>query len=73
MFDIFIRWLLLFITRMFRVLDPTDVKTVSNKTESCEKRILALESVINLSFLHETRLSTKTTTTVNFKSLSIIF
>jgi hypothetical protein len=59
MLEIFIFCLLLFITLMFRVAEPIVVKTVSNKTESCEKRILAPESVINLSFLHEHKLTTK--------------
>jgi hypothetical protein len=53
MLDIFIFWALSFTMRIFRVDEPMVVNTVSNKTESCEKRIFAEELVMILSFLQE--------------------
>ena len=44
---------------MFLVVDPIVVKTVSNRTESCEKETLAEGSVNCLSFLQEYKLTDK--------------
>ena len=54
--DIFIGWLLVFLTRKALTVEPTVVNTVSNKTESEEKESLAEGLVITLSFLQEDRM-----------------
>jgi len=53
--EIFIFWLWLLYTINWRVLEPTVVKTVSNKTVSPEKANLAELSVNKTSFLQEKR------------------
>lgn len=44
---------------MFLVVEPAEVNTVSNKTESCEKVSFAAGSVNNLSFLQEVLIQRK--------------